>query len=227
MDLDNFKSEIVQMGGGDRGAAEDTATAITKFSKSLNDDLQKELPDGTVDYIGWIMGPDPSASEASRSQRIAEIFSYFDKDGDGFLNQAEFTTMYQRCCYKDEEEFIKVTDEMWGETADGFEFDPAVGMNLAQFNARIAEIFDVEDAYAIFRTFAPMTEVSASVLAAALGLGLGGAGTAFSGAFATKGLYAYDKASGNKYAGMAFFGTGGTRAEQDTPVKAPKYRPAK
>ena len=85
----------------------------------------------------------------------------------------------------------------------------------------------MEETYAIFRTFAPMTEVSARVLAAALGLGLGGEGTAFSGAFATKGLYAYDKASGNKYAGMAFFGTGGTRAEQDTPVKAPKYRPAK
>ena len=161
-------------------------------------------------------------------QKVGQLFSYFDKDGDGFLNQAEFTTMGATIMKEDdEEEFIEVTDEMWGETADGFEFDPAVGMNLAQFNARIAEIFDVEDAYAIFRTFAPMTEVSASVLAAALGLGLGGAGTAFSGAFATKGLYAYDKASGNKYAGMAFFGTGGTRAEQDTPVKAPKYRPAK
>ena len=53
------------------------------------------------------------------------------------------------------------------------------------------------------------------------GLELGGGGTEFAGDYGTKGLYTYTL---GKYKGMAFFGTGGTAAEESAAVSAPKGR---
>ena len=55
------------------------------------------------------------------------------------------------------------------------------------------------------------------------GLRLGGRGYAFAGNYGTKGLYAY---RWGPYAGMSFFGTGGSRAQMDAPLGwGNKYRP--
>ena len=61
----------------------------------------------------------------------------------------------------------------------------------------------------------------AKVVAQAAGLTLGGAGYAFEGTYATKGLYTYS--SGGCF-GMAFFGTGGTIADMRGPCSKPTMR---
>ena len=53
------------------------------------------------------------------------------------------------------------------------------------------------------------------------GLQAGGAGYAFAGRWVTKGLYYY---TSGKYKGMAFFGTGGTAAQEVAPVSGNKAR---
>ena len=56
-----------------------------------------------------------------------------------------------------------------------------------------------------------------------LGLQVGGAGHAFTGAWQTKGLYAY---SSGQYRGIAYFGTGGDeRSRLEMPHESEKYRP--
>ena len=55
---------------------------------------------------------------------------------------------------------------------------------------------------------------SASAYAESMGLQLGGNGVPFSGDFGRKGLYSYRN---GPYAGMAFFGTGGSEAEETAP----------
>ena len=63
--------------------------------------------------------------------------------------------------------------------------------------------------------------------AAANDLGIGGGGCAWAGNYKTKGLYAYN-AAGGKYAGKAYFGTGGSKAQMDADVGNPgggQYRP--
>jgi len=55
------------------------------------------------------------------------------------------------------------------------------------------------------------------------GLELGGGGNEFAGDYGTKGLYTYTL---GKYKGMAFFGRGGTAAEESAAVSAPKGRVA-
>ena len=55
----------------------------------------------------------------------------------------------------------------------------------------------------------------------ALGLELGGGGVDFAGESSTKGCYSYDS---GEFAGKAYFGTGGSQAEMEQAVEAPKYR---
>ena len=57
--------------------------------------------------------------------------------------------------------------------------------------------------------------------AEAAGLELGGGGYEFDGDYATKGLYYYTSGT---YKNMAFFGTGGTMAQESAPVSPPKAR---
>ena len=54
------------------------------------------------------------------------------------------------------------------------------------------------------------------------GLELGGQGYSFEGAYSTKGCYYYKS---GKYAGRAFYGTGGTQAQMEAAVTGVKYRP--
>ena len=63
--------------------------------------------------------------------------------------------------------------------------------------------------------------VLAKQRAESAGFQAGGAGYAFAGNWATKGVYYY---TSGKYKGMAFFGTGGTAAQEVAPVSAPKAR---
>lgn len=68
-----------------------------------------------------------------------------------------------------------------------------------------------------------MTEEECKKVAESLGLKLGGHGYPFAGNWETKGLYAYKT---GKYAGMAFFGTGGTEEQMKVPPPYPtSYRP--
>ena len=57
-----------------------------------------------------------------------------------------------------------------------------------------------------------------------LGLLLGGGGSSFSGDYSTKGCYAYDNGK-EKYQGMVFYGTGGSKDEMKLALSRPKYRP--
>jgi hypothetical protein len=66
-----------------------------------------------------------------------------------------------------------------------------------------------------------LTEEGCRASATELALKLGGGGYAFAGTYATKGCYTYN--SGN-YQGMAFFGTGGSVADMEQIVSAPKQR---
>jgi hypothetical protein len=61
----------------------------------------------------------------------------------------------------------------------------------------------------------------ATYKAASAGFALGGAGYAFAGDYGTKGLYYYTSGT---YKNMAFFGTGGTMAQESAPVSPPKAR---
>ena len=57
-----------------------------------------------------------------------------------------------------------------------------------------------------------------------LNLQVGGGGYEFADHYSTKGCYAYD--SGNaKYAGMMYYGTGGTTEQMQESLTAPMYRP--
>ena len=67
-----------------------------------------------------------------------------------------------------------------------------------------------------------LTPKECGATASALGLQLSGNGYAFAGNYGTKGCYAY---SSGGYAGMAFFGTGGTEAQMATALTGSKYRP--
>jgi len=57
----------------------------------------------------------------------------------------------------------------------------------------------------------------------ALGLQIGGGGYSFSGDYITKGCYAYSQ--GSAYAGIAFYGNGGTASQRMAAVTLPQYRP--
>ena len=63
--------------------------------------------------------------------------------------------------------------------------------------------------------------ILAASKAASAGFALGGAGYAFASDYSTKGLYYYTSGT---YKNMAFFGTGGTAAQQSAPVSPPKAR---
>ena len=67
------------------------------------------------------------------------------------------------------------------------------------------------------------TEDDCKKVAESFGLQLGGGGSDFAGNYKTKGLYAYNS---GRYAGMAFFGRGGTEAQMKAAVTGKKYRPA-
>mmetsp|Transcript_7115 Transcript_7115/g.12259 ORF Transcript_7115/g.12259 Transcript_7115/m.12259 type:complete len:249 (+) Transcript_7115:74-820(+) len=70
---------------------------------------------------------------------------------------------------------------------------------------------------------APLTEEDARAVAQAFGLALGGNGTPFASHFACKGLYTYKS---GRYAGMAFFGTGGSAGQmQAPPLSGATFRP--
>jgi hypothetical protein len=66
------------------------------------------------------------------------------------------------------------------------------------------------------------TENDCKKLAESLGLQIGGGGFSFAGPYETKGLYSYNS---GKYAGMAFFGRGGTEEQMKASVHGQKYRP--
>ena len=71
----------------------------------------------------------------------------------------------------------------------------------------------------------PITELAARTLAIQLGLQLGRDGYSFAGNYQQKGLYAYRC---GRYAGMAFFGTGGTVAAMQAQIPSSythTYRP--
>ena len=68
-----------------------------------------------------------------------------------------------------------------------------------------------------------LTEETCEEVAKSLGLKVGGKGYPFAGPYYTKGLYAY---SNGKYAGMAFYGTGGTtEAQMTNTLSPPVFRP--
>ena len=67
-----------------------------------------------------------------------------------------------------------------------------------------------------------ITENDCKKLAESLGLQIGGGGFSFAGNYETKGLYSYNS---GKYAGMAFFGRGGTEEQMKASVHGQKYRP--
>lgn len=67
-----------------------------------------------------------------------------------------------------------------------------------------------------------LTEAACRTKAQELGLLLGGGSSAFTGAFTTKGCYAYSSGS---YSGRAFWGTGGSVNQMQAAVSPPKYRP--
>tara|TARA_Y100000813_G_scaffold197709_1_gene183626 strand:- start:1592 stop:3220 length:1629 start_codon:yes stop_codon:yes gene_type:complete len=67
-----------------------------------------------------------------------------------------------------------------------------------------------------------MAQEECKKVAESLGLQIGGGGSPFAGNWSTKGLYAYKT---GKYAGMAFFGTGGTENQMKAPTPLPRYRP--
>jgi len=69
----------------------------------------------------------------------------------------------------------------------------------------------------------PYSEEACRKAALNAGLELGGDGYEFAGDYGTKGCYAYVKAHG-KYAGNAYYGTGGSVAEMSTDLQ-PKFRP--
>jgi len=66
-----------------------------------------------------------------------------------------------------------------------------------------------------------LTQGQASIIANSHGLKLGGNGYAFAGNYGTKGLYYYKS---GRYAGMAFFGLGGSRSDQKAGVSGGKFR---
>ena len=69
----------------------------------------------------------------------------------------------------------------------------------------------------------PMTLEDGKTLAQRLGLAIGGGGYAFAGNYANKGLYAYRS---GKYAGRAYFGTGGAPAQMRARANGDeRYRP--
>jgi len=67
-----------------------------------------------------------------------------------------------------------------------------------------------------------ITENDCKKLAESLGLQIGGGGFSFAGPYETKGLYSYNS---GRYAGMAFFGRGGTEDQMKASVHGQKYRP--
>merc|ERR1711957_166983 len=69
---------------------------------------------------------------------------------------------------------------------------------------------------------APTTASSCKTLALSLSLTLGGGGYPFEADTVTKGCYAY---SSGTWAGMAFFGSGGTAAQMQSTLTLPQYGP--
>ena len=88
---------------------------------------------------------------------------------------------------------------------------------------RRAEAGDVSGPATCSPCVTPFTELAARDLAVSLGLNLGGGGHSFADRHATHGLYAYHT---GEFAGMAFFGSGGTEAQMASLVALPKYRPS-
>ena len=68
----------------------------------------------------------------------------------------------------------------------------------------------------------PYSEQACRDSANSLGLTLGGGGYPFKSHFKIKGCYAY---SSGKYAGLVFYGTGGTPDQMKTVLSGEKYRP--
>ena len=67
----------------------------------------------------------------------------------------------------------------------------------------------------------PYSEHACRDVANALGLSLGGVGYSFAGDYSVKGCYAY---SSGKYAGKAYYGTGGTTEQMKKSLNGQKYR---
>ena len=68
----------------------------------------------------------------------------------------------------------------------------------------------------------PYSEQACRHAATALGLQLGSTASPFAGKFTQKGCYAY---SSGKYAGQAYYGTGGTAEDMQKEVASNAYRP--
>lgn len=65
------------------------------------------------------------------------------------------------------------------------------------------------------------TQEACAAVAKSQGLKLGGAGYPFANSLGTKGCYSFND---GKYSGIAYFGTGGTTADEAVETLAPKYR---
>ena len=71
-------------------------------------------------------------------------------------------------------------------------------------------------------TCVPYSEQACRDTGTRLGLQLGGEGYDFASEFSDKGCYSYKEGS---YAGIVFYGTGGTEEQMKSSLVAPQYRP--